>query len=192
MTRGQGVRRFCSFAWLLLFLCVSAAPTAANAAGVNVTGTWNVTAMTNRPEDLRTGSSDQVFCEWKGLMTLTQTGTDFTGFATLSLITGPCLATISGTVQGNVGGTGSGFIISFGLASGEFGHVSFDGIVSVDGQSAEGRWTNPEESGTWSAQKIRTAAPTLSGSGLATLFGLLLAAGTLSAARRAARTSTNG
>lgn len=191
MTRGQGVRRFCSFAWLLLFLCVSAAPIAANAVGVNVAGTWDLTVMTNRPDHLQTGSSDQVFCEWKGLMTLTQTGTDFTGFATLNLVTGPCPATLSGTVQGTVGGTGSGFTISFGLASGEFGQVSFDGIVNIDGQSADGRWTN-EESGTWSAQKIPTAAPTLSGSGLAVLFGLLLIAGALSAARRAARTSTSG
>ena len=191
MTRGQAVRRFCSFAWFLLFLCAIAAPTAANAAGVNVTGTWNVTAMTNRPEDLPTSFSDQVFCEWKGLMTLTQTGSDFTGSMMLNLVIGPCPATLSGTVWGSVGGTGSGFTISFGLASGEFGQVSFDGIVNVDGQSAGGRWTN-EESGTWSAQKIPTAAPTLSGSGLAVLFGLLLIAGALSAARRAARTSTSG
>ncbi len=193
MTRGQGVRRFCSFAWLLLFLCVIVGPTAANAAEVNVTGTWNVTVMTNIALTApNTSSSDQVFCEWKGLMTLTQTGTDFTGSMMLNLVTGPCPATLSGAVQGSLSGSGSGFFISFGLASGEFGQVSFDGIVSVDGQSAAGPWTSQEESGTWSAQKIRTAAPTLSGSGLATLFGLLLAAGALSAGRRAARTSTSG
>ena len=112
-------------------------------------------------------------------------------FATLNLVTGPCFATLSGTVQGSLSGSGSGFFISFGLASGEFGQVGFDGTVSDDSQSAQGTWTN-QESGTWSAQKIRTAAPTLSGSGLATLFGLLLAAGALSAGRRAARTSTSG
>jgi hypothetical protein len=63
--------------------------------------------------------------------------------------------------------------------------------VSDDGQSAQGEWTN-EDSGTWSAEKIRTAAPALSGNGLAVLFGLLLAAGTLFASRRAVRASTGG
>ena len=43
MTHGQGVSRFCSFAWLLLFLYVIAAPIAANAIGVNLTGTWDLT-----------------------------------------------------------------------------------------------------------------------------------------------------
>jgi hypothetical protein len=190
MTHGQGVRRFCSFAWLLLFLCVIAAPIAANAVGVNVTGTWNLTVMTNGAPELQTNSSDQVLCKWTGLMTLTQIGTDFAGSMMLNLVTGPCPATLSGPVQGSLSGGGSGFLISFGLASGEFGLVSFDGTVSDDGQSGQGTWTNVE-SGTWSAQKIRTAAPTLSGSGLAALFGLLLAAGALSASRRAARTSTN-
>jgi hypothetical protein len=191
MTRGQGVRRFCSFAWFLLFLCVSAAPIAANAVGVNVTGAWDLTVMTNRPEDLRTSSSDQVFCEWKGLMTLTQTGTDFTGSMMLHLVTGPCPDTLSGAVQGSLSGSGSGFFISFGLASSQLGQVKFDGTVSDDSQSGQGTWKNVE-SGTWSAQRIPTAAPTLSGSGLATLFGLLLAAGALSAGRRAARSSTSG
>jgi len=193
MTRGQGVRRFCSFAWLLLFLCAIAAPIAANAVGVNVTGTWNLTVMTNAlPLAFNTISSDQVFCEWKGLMTLTQTGADFTGSMMLNLVTGPgpCPATLSGPLQGSLGGTGSGFFIEFGLASTESGPISFEGGVSDDGQSGQGTWTN-EESGTWTALKIPTAAPALSGGGLATLFGLLLAAGALSAARRSARTSTS-
>lgn len=190
MTRGQGVRRFCSFVWLLLFLCVSAAPIAAKAVGVNVAGTWNLTVMTNRDHELRTNSSDQVFCEWKGLMTLTQTGADFTGSMMLNLVTGPCPASLSGPLQGSLGGTGSGFFIEFGLASTESGPISFEGGVSDDGQSGQGTWTN-EESGTWTALKIPTAAPALSGGGLATLFGLLLAAGALSAARRSARTSTS-
>jgi len=192
MTQGQGVRRFCSLAWLALFLCVVAAPLTANAETVNVTGTWNLTVMTSAVPDLQTSSSDQLSCTWKGLMTLMQAGASFTGSIMVNLVAGsnPCPATLSGTVQGSVGGTGSGFTINFGLASGPFGQVSFGGIVFVDGQSAEGTWTN-EESGTWSAEKIRTAAPALSGSGLATLFGLLLAAGALLAGRRAARTSTN-
>jgi hypothetical protein len=191
MTNRQEVRRFCSFTCVLFFVGVMAVPIAANAIGVNVTGTWNLTVMTNSAPELHTGASDQVLCEWKGLMTLTQTGADFTGSVMLSLVAGPCLPTVSGTVQGSLGGTGSGFVINFGLASGEFGEASFDGIVSDDGQSAQGEWTN-EDSGTWSAEKIRTAAPALSGNGLAVLFGLLLAAGTLFASRRAVRASTGG
>jgi hypothetical protein len=188
MTNRQEVRRFRSFTCVLLFLGVMAVPIAANAIGVNVTGTWDLTVMTNSAPDLQMGASDQVLCKWTGLMTLTQTGTDFTGFVTLHLMSGPCLATISGTVQGSVGGPGSGFFINFGLASGPFGTVTFDGSVSDDGQSAQGTWTN-EDSGTWSAEKIRTAAPALSGNGLAMLFGLLLVGGALSAGRRAARAS---
>jgi hypothetical protein len=193
MADRRRVRRFCSFAWLLLFLCVIAVPLAANAVGVNVAGTWNLTVMTSNVPELRTNSSDQVSCTWKGLMTLTQTGADFTGSMMLNLVTGPgpCPATLSGPLQGSLGGTGSGFFIEFGLASTESGLISFEGGVSDDGQSGQGTWKN-EETGTWTAEKIRTAAPTLSGGGLAVLFALLLAAGALSAGRRAARTSTNG
>jgi hypothetical protein len=191
MTHRESVGCFSSFVCLLLFLFVTAAPIAANAISVNLTGTWNVTAMTNSTPNLQNSANDQVSCEWKGLLTLTQTGTDFTGFANLNLVTGPCLAAISGTVQGSVGGTGSGFFINFGVASGPFGTVSFDGTVSDDGQSMQGTWTN-EDSGTWSAEKIRTAAPALNGSALAALFGLLLVAGALSASRRAARAAAHG
>jgi len=185
------VSRLCSFAWLLLFLCAIAAPIAANAIGVNVTGTWDLTVTTDSVPIALTSSSDHVSCKWAGLMTLTQTGMDFTGSMMLNLVTGPCPATLSGPVQGSLSGSGSGFLISFGLASGEFGEVSFKGTVSEDSQSGQGTWTN-RESGTWSAQRIRTGAPTLSGGGLATLFGLLLLAGALSARRRAARTLTSG
>lgn len=139
MTRGQGVRRFCSFAWLLLFLGILAAPITANAIEVNVTGTWNLTVMTNAlPLAFNTISSDQVFCEWKGLMTLTQAGADFTGSMMLNLVTGPCPATLSGPLQGSLGGTGSGFFIEFGLASTEFGPVTFEGPVTDDGQVGGG------------------------------------------------------
>lgn len=163
---------------LLVFVSVVAAPVATNAESVNLTGTWNLTV--NDTEDN---------CQWTGLMTVNQMGANFTGSIALKLVAGMCSpSTITGSVEGSVSGPGSGFFIGFGIASGEFGQASFEGTVSEDGQSAAGTWTN-EASGTWFAQRASQAAPTLSGIALATLCGLLLAAGTLSARRRAGRTS---
>ena len=175
MRRLEGVSRGSLIGWLLLALSIVATPIAADAAGVDVTGTWNLTA--NDPGD---------GCRWTGLMFLTQTGMDFTGSASLNLVAGggQCLAVVSGTIQGSISGSGSGFFIDFGLASGPFGSASFDGTVTEDGQSATGEFTN-NASGTWSAQKQPPhPAPTLSGIALATLFGLLTVAGVVCVRRR--------
>jgi opacity protein-like surface antigen len=160
-SHGQGrADCFRSFVWGLLFLCIVAAPLAASAV-----------------DDPGDG------CQWIGPMNLVQTGTSFTGSMALNLVKGECPATLTGIVLGSVSGSGSGFSVNFGLASGELGSVEFGGTLSDDGQSGTGTWAN-EASGTWSAEKRAHGAPTLSGTALATLFGLLMAAGVLSARRR--------
>jgi hypothetical protein len=176
-----GVGRFCSFAGLLVFLSVVAVPPGTKAIEVpDVTGTWDLTVAAIA------GSSP--VCRWVGLMTLTQTGMmgrDFMGSMALHRVFGSsqCPEMLDGTLEGTIGGTGSGFSINLGLASGEFGQMTFDGILMVDGQSASGTWKNTE-SGTWSAQRHRQAAPALGTGTLATLFGLLLAGGVLRLRRR--------
>ena len=175
MRRLEGVSRGSLIGWLLLALSIVATPIAANAAGVDVTGTWNLTV-----DDPTDG------CKWAGQLFLTQTGMDFTGSTSVNRVTGgaQCLGFLGGTVQGSISGSGSGFFINFGLASGSFGSATFDGTVSEDGQSANGEFTN-EASGTWSAQKQPPhPAPTLSGIALATLFGLLTVAGVVCVRRR--------
>ena len=178
-----GVGRFCSFAGLLVFLSVVALPPGAKAIEVpDVTGTWDMTVTADHlPEAAIAGSSP--VCRWVGLMMLTQTGMmgrDFMGSMALHRVFGSsqCPEMLDGTLEGTIGGTGSGFSIEFGLASTEFGQVAFEGILMVDGQSANGTWRN-EESGTWSAQRHRQAAPALGAGALATLFGLLMAGGVL-------------
>jgi hypothetical protein len=182
-TYGKGnVGRFCSFAGLLVFLSVVAVPPGTKAIEVpDVTGTWDLTVTAGNPGADSTGSS--LMCRWVGLMMLTQTsmmGRDFMGSMTLHRVFGSsqCPEMLDGTLEGTIGGTGSGFTIDFGLASGEFGQVTFTGILMVDGQSANGTWSNTE-SGTWSAQRHSQAAPALGAGALATLFGLLLAGGVL-------------
>jgi len=168
---GQGrADRFRSFVWGLLFLCIVAAPLAASA--VDVTGAWVLTV--DEPE---------IDCEWIGPMHLVQTGMSFTGSMALNLVKGECPATLTGMVSGSVSGSGSGFSIDFGLASTELANVEFGGTLSDNGQSAMGMWSNTL-SGTWSAEKRAQGAPTLGGTALAALFGLLMAAGVLSARRR--------
>ncbi len=175
MRRSEATRH-----WLLgglLLLAFAIAPTATRAATVDVTGTWNL--RVNDPTD---------GCTWAGQMFLTQTGTDFTGSATLDLVAGSgmCIPVINGTLEGSISGSGSGFIIDFGLASGSFGTAMFTGTVSDDGQSAMGEFSN-NASGTWSADKVPAhPAPTLGGLALAALFGLLTVAGVVSVRRRAA------
>ena len=168
---------FCSFAGLLVFLSVVAVPPGAKAMEVDVSGTWDLTVLQVD------GAGSSPVCRWAGLMTLTQMGMkgmDFTGSMTLHRVFGGsrCPEMLDGTLEGMIGGTGSGFTIEFGLASGQFGQVAFDGILMDDGQSANGTWSN-EESGTWSAQRHRQAAPALGAGALATLIGLLTAAGAL-------------
>lgn len=177
-----GVGRFCSFAGLLVFLSVVAVPPGAKAMEVDVTGTWDLTVL------LPESTGGPLLCQWVGLMTLTQTGTmgggmDFMGSMTLHRVLGssPCPQMLDGTLDGMIEGTA----INFGLASGQLGQMTFDGIVTDDGQSANGTWSN-EESGTWSAQRHRQAAPApaLGAGALATLFGLLMAGGVLRLRRR--------
>jgi len=161
----------------LLLLALAVAPSVTRAATVDVTGTWNLTV--NDPS---------LGCTWAGQMFLTQTGTFFTGSATLDLVAGSgmCIPVINGALEGSISGSGSGFIINFGLASGSFGSASFKGVISDDGLSAMGDFEN-NASGTWSADKVPAhPAPTLGGFALATLFGLLTVAGVVSVRRRAA------
>lgn len=179
-----GVGRFCSFAGLLVFLSVVAVPSGAKAIieVPDVTGTWDLTVTADH---LPGGEGSSPVCRWVGLMTLTQTGMmgrDFMGSATLHRVLGgsQCPEMLDGTLDGMIGGTGSGFTIEFGLASGQLGQMTFDGILMDDRQSANGTWSN-EESGTWSAQRHGQAAPApaLGAGALATLFGLLMAGGVL-------------
>jgi hypothetical protein len=161
---------------LLVFLSAVAVPHGAKAMGIDVTGTWDLTV-------LQAESSGSPFvCQWIGLMTLTETGSmgggmDFMGSMTLHRVLGSsaCPQMLDGTLDGMIDGTA----INFGLVAGQFGQMTFNGIVTEDGQSASGTWSNTA-SGTWSAQRHQAApAPALGAGALATLFGLLMAGGVL-------------
>jgi hypothetical protein len=137
--RGEGgIGRFRLVAWSLLFLCIVAAPGAAN--GVDLTGCYNLTV--DDP-----GHS----CRWSGPMLIAQTGTDLNGSLDLTRTMGGagCLPVIVGTGTGTL--TGSNFV--FGVTSGGFGTATFTGTVSPDGQSATGSWvSSTPATGTWFAQ----------------------------------------
>ncbi len=178
MKHAQSASRFLVMTWLLLGVFV--VPVRASSGVVpDVTGTWAL---------MVTDTVDN--CIWKGPMLLTQSGMDFTGSCMLDLVSGDkCSSMINGTIMGSIGGSGSGFTIDFGLASGAFGMVTFSGIVSVDGQSASGMWTtNDNASGTWSADKQPAqVAPAMSAVALMTLMALLTVVGVLYARRRTLR-----
>ena len=111
-------------------------------------------------------------CTFAGQAVLTQSGSAFTGTATLSLVVGTgCPSSLSGPVSGTL----TGNTISFGIASGGFGTVNFIGTVSNDGSSASGTWsTTGAAAGTWSATRVPLAgAPALSLWSLAVLTLLL-------------------
>ncbi len=176
--------RFCSVAVVAIFLSAVWVPLTVNAAGVDLTGVWDLTVTLNQVEHTPAGSETPPACRWRGLMTLLQTGSDFTGSIDLSRVLGTdCPDMLSGMVQGSVSGSGSGFFINFGLASGQFGQVSFEGLVSEDMQSAMGSWSN-QENGTWLAVRHRVAAPALSTLSFAALFALMTVAGIVCVRRR--------
>ena len=167
-----GVRRFCSFAGLLVFLSVVAVPPGAKAMEVDMTGRWDLTLL---QAESHGGLS---LCQWVGPMTLTEMGMmGLMGSVTLHRVLGdsPCPEMLDGTLEGTIEGTALAFSINFGTA----GQVAFAGTVMEDGQSANGTWSN-QESGTWSAQRHQAAsAPALGAGALATLVGLLMAGGVL-------------
>ena len=174
MSHTQSASRFLVVALSLLWVSVVAVPTTVSAMSVNVTGKWMLMV-----DDTEHG------CMWKGPMSLTQTGMDFAGMAMLNSVSDSgCASMINGTIRGSISGTGSGFFISFGLASGDFGMVNFGGTLTDDGLMASGSWENTA-SGTWSAEKEVSQAPALSHVALAILFGLLTVVGVGYARRRA-------
>ncbi len=178
MKHAHSASRFLVIAWLLLGVSVVALP--ANGLPIpNLTGTWTLVV---------TETSGASMCVWKGPMLLTQTGMDFTGSVMLDFVSGgECLSTIDGTIMGSIGGSGSGFTIDFGLASGPFGMANFTGTVTDDGQSASGMWTtNDNASGTWSADKQPAqVAPAMSAVALVVLGGMLTVVGVVRARHRA-------
>ncbi len=180
------VSRSCLLASLILLSSAVWVPLTATAAGVDLTGVWDLTVTRNQKMVAPLGSESPPACRWRGLMTLLQTGSDFTGSIDLSRVLGTdCPTMLTGTVEGSVSGSGSGFFINFGLASGQFGQVSFEGLVSEDGQSANGTWSNTA-SGTWLALRHHVAAPALSAIAAAALFALLTVAGVICVRRRQA------
>lgn len=143
-----------------------AIPAVAAVINVNVTGDFTLTVV-----DPTHG------CEWVGPLSVVQSGSTFTGSATLKLLPGssdPCPSSLIGAVSGTI----VGFVIQFGLAVGTE-TANFDGIVGNDQSTASGTWTIPGMfDGTWHAERLMgVRAPALSASGIAGLFVLLLAGG---------------
>lgn len=143
--------------WLGM-LCVAAAPGIALA--IDVTGTYQLSIVDTIDNCMFTGSA-----------ALNQSGASFTGFASLTLVSGGCPSSLSGSVTGTL----SGNMITFGLASGGFGTVNFTGTVSDDGNFMSGTWnTGDDAEGTWSAIRVQhVPAPALSSWCLAGLMLLL-------------------
>jgi hypothetical protein len=152
-----------------------AIPTMAAVINVDVNGDWTLTV-----DDPTHG------CEWVGPLAVVQTGSTFTGSATLKLQPGssdPCPSSLTGTVSGTL----VGLAIKFGIAIG-VDTASLDGTVANDQSTASGTWMIPGEfDGTWHAERIvGVHAPAMNAAGLIGLLLLLLAGGVYVLRRRTA------
>lgn len=115
-------------------------------------------------------------CTYAGQLVVSQSGSSFSGSVSMMLVNGPgCPSSLSGSASGTLMGN----TISFGVASGSFGVVTFGGTVSPDGGTMSGNWiTGSVPEGTWAAVRLRRSeAPTMSAWCLGGLAVLLAWAG---------------
>lgn len=131
-------------------------------------------------------------CVFEGIADIAQQGTQLSGTARLSLVSGPaaCPAVMTAELSGAVE---DGEVVSLtGMLGGQLGTVDFTGTLSPNpGGGGDFTVTSGPfqgEEGTWTAQLVQSAAqiPTLVPLGLALLALALVAAGTLFLRRRAA------
>jgi hypothetical protein len=125
----------------------------------DVAGSWRLTVE-------QTG----IGCEWVGPMTLSQTGNDVTGSATVARVMGDptqCPPSLSFTITGFIAGN----LIELGFAGGAFGTAMFEGTVDAGVRTMSGIWSADPTAGTWSAVRQAAGAPVL---GTVALLGLSL------------------
>jgi hypothetical protein len=144
-TTGEEKRRtgFRLLAGWLLCVCVAGTPVVA--AAIDVSGEWDASATLPGT------------CQWIGSLTMSQTGTTFTGGGTFILQSGDVAC--PGAFQGTLSGTLSGNTITFGLWSDLSGSASFTGTVNADGQSSAGVWWTDTFDGTWALLKRSAPCP---------------------------------
>ena len=168
---------------LPLLLLLLAAP-AAQAQSLDVTGLWSIQMQT-----VATAKSGAVVigCSFQGTADVVQTGSQFTGDATVNLSSGgmTCPPFMSANLSGNV--TGNTVSMGMAMGGGTFGTANFTGTVSTApargaGTTMSGTFTATGgpfsgTSGTWNGTQQAPIAtvPALGARGLVALALLLLA-----------------
>ena len=168
---------------LLLPLLLLSVP-AAHAQSLDVTGSWSIQMATMPPAQPKAGVAG---CGFQGTANVVQTGSRFTGDASVDLTSGgmTCPPFMSANLSGDV--TGNTVSMGMAMGGGAFGTATFTGTVLT--AAARGAATNmggsftvtggpfSGTSGTWSAtqQAPVAAVPALGVKGLAALALLLLA-----------------
>ena len=159
---------------------------AARAQGLDVTGSWSIQMQTiSQPP--APAKSVVNSCTFQGTANVVQTGSQFTGDASVDLTSGgiTCPPSMSANLSGDV--TGNTVTMGMAMGGGAFGTGTFTGTVLT--AAARGAGTNMGGSfavtggpfsgtgGTWSAtqQAPIAAVPALGAKGLAALALLLLA-----------------
>ena len=177
-----------------LLLLLLPAP-AAQAQSLDVTGLWSIQMQT-----VATDKSGAVVigCSFQGTADVVQTGSQFSGDATVNLSSGgmTCPPFMSASLNGNV--TGNTVSMGMAMGGGTFGTANFTGTVSTApargaGTTMSGTFTATGgpfsgTGGTWNGtqQAPIAAVPALGAKGLAALALLLLAAALWFLLRRSA------
>jgi hypothetical protein len=179
---------------LPLLLLLLPAP-AAQAQSLDVTGLWSIQMQTVAKA---TSGAVVIGCSFQGTADVVQTGSQFTGDATVNLSSGgmTCPPFMSASLSGNV--TGSTVSMGMAMGGGTFGTANFTGTVAtapargaattMSGTFAATGGPFSGTSGTWNGtqQAPIAAVPALGAKGLAALALLLLAAALWFLLRRSA------
>ncbi len=146
--------RVVTVSMFLAFVVGAIAVSPAATRAIDVSGSWTLTVVAPNPGCQFTGQMDVI----------PQSGSSFTGSATLTLVPGSnqsCPPSFSGTASGSL----SGNDIVFGIADLSIGTVNFAGTVAGDGLSASGTWTSTNlGEGTWGAIRVPEQVAAICGS----------------------------
>jgi len=149
----------------------------------DLTGNWSLQTTVQLPDEGGT-------CEYSGQASITQAGGAISGFADLLLVSGPgpCPAEMSANLSGVLAGS-IPYVVN-GTLSGPLGETAFTGSLTPNpggGGTFDVRQGGfAGSAGTWSAQLLRAAIPSLAPISLTILTLLLLASGTWILSRQTA------
>ncbi len=151
----------------------------------DLTGTWDLTSQVTIP-------GEELPCNYSGQAMITQNGTEISGTAQQSFVSGPasCPAEMAASLSGYFDGTRQMVVLNGSLMGGQLGTLYFSGDISRDqgGGGSFGVETGPfaGAGGSWSAllRQQLEAIPALTPLGLTLLVVLLLGLGALLLRRR--------